>query len=64
LEGRSSDPQSPRPQVHPKRKSYGVVAFIAAALLIGQIMMDVIYIGMAVLFFAAFAFYAVGCEKL
>jgi len=27
-------------------------------------MLDVIYIGTAVLFFAAFAFYAVGCEKL
>jgi hypothetical protein len=64
LEGRSSDPQSLRPQVHPKIKSYGVVAFIAAALCIGTIMLDVIYIGTAVLFFAAFALYAVCCEKL
>jgi hypothetical protein len=41
-----------------------VVAFTAAALLIGQIMLDVIYIGTSVLFFAAFAFYARGCENL
>jgi hypothetical protein len=34
------------------------------ALLIGQIMLDVIYIGTAVLFFVAFALYALGCEKL
>jgi len=27
-------------------------------------MLDAIYIGTAVLFFAAFAFYAIGCEKL
>jgi len=27
-------------------------------------MLDVIYIGTAVLFFAAFALYALGCEKL
>ena len=27
-------------------------------------MIDIIYIGTAVLFFAAFALYAVGCEKL
>jgi hypothetical protein len=49
-------------------KCYGVVAFIAAALRIFvkicKIMLDVIYIGTAVLFFAAFALYAVGCEKL
>jgi hypothetical protein len=31
---------------------------------IGKIMLDVIYIGTAVLFFAAFALYALGCEKL
>jgi len=29
-----------------------------------KIMLDVIYIGTAVLFFAAFMLYAVGCEKL
>jgi hypothetical protein len=38
--------------------------FIAAALSIGKIMLDLIYIGTAVLFFAAFALYAFGCEKL
>jgi hypothetical protein len=27
-------------------------------------MLDVIYLGTAVLFFAAFALYALGCEKL
>jgi hypothetical protein len=27
-------------------------------------MLDVIYLGTAVLFFAAFALYAIGCEKL
>jgi len=27
-------------------------------------MIDIIYIGTAVIFFAAFALYAVGCEKL
>lgn len=27
-------------------------------------MIDIIYIGTAVMFFAAFALYAVGCEKL
>jgi hypothetical protein len=43
---------------------YGVVAFIASALTIVIIMLDVIYIGTAVLLFAAFALYAVGCEKL
>jgi len=31
---------------------------------LGKIMLDMIYIGAAVLFFAAFAFYAIGCEKL
>jgi hypothetical protein len=46
------------------KKSYGIVAFIATMLRIGKIMLDVIYIGTAVLFFAAFALYALGCEKL
>jgi hypothetical protein len=32
--------------------------------LLEKIMLDVIYIGTAVLFFAAFALYAHGCEKL
>jgi hypothetical protein len=35
-----------------------------AALFIGKIMLDVIYIGIAVAFFAAFMLYARGCEKL
>lgn len=48
----------------PKLKCYGVVAFIVAALGIGKIMLDVIYIGTAVVFFALFALYARGCEKL
>jgi len=42
----------------------GVVAFIAAALLIGQIMLDAIYIGLVFGFFLSFCIYAVGCEKL
>jgi hypothetical protein len=29
-----------------------------------KIMLDIIYIGTAILFFAAFMFYARGCEKL
>jgi hypothetical protein len=29
-----------------------------------KIMLDVIYLGTAVLFFAVFALYALGCEKL
>ena len=29
-----------------------------------KIMLDIIYIGTAILFFAAFALYAIGCEKL
>jgi hypothetical protein len=29
-----------------------------------KIMLDVIYVGITVLFFAAFALYARGCEKL
>ncbi len=33
-------------------------------LAIGKIMLDVIYLGTAVLFFAAFALYTIGCEKL
>jgi hypothetical protein len=35
-----------------------------AALCIGKIMLDVIYIGTAILFFAAFTLYVRGCEKL
>ena len=46
------------------KKCYGVVAFIVAALFIGKIMLDIIYIGIVVVFFAAFALYAIGCEKL
>jgi len=33
-------------------------------LAIGKIMLDMIYIGTATLFFAAFALYTNGCEKL
>ncbi len=29
-----------------------------------KIMLDIIYIGIVVVFFAAFALYAIGCEKL
>jgi hypothetical protein len=64
LEGRSSDPRSPRPQVHPKVKRFGVVTFIVAALFIGKIMLDAIYIGLVIGFFMAFCIYAAGCEKL
>jgi hypothetical protein len=35
-----------------------------AALCTGKIMFDVIYIGTVVLFFTAFALYALGCERL
>jgi hypothetical protein len=42
----------------------GVVAFMRRRCVYWQIMLDVIYIGTAVLFFAAFALYALGCEKL
>jgi hypothetical protein len=45
-------------------KCYGVVAFIVAALFIGKIMLDAIYIGVVFGFFLAFCIYAVGCEKL
>jgi hypothetical protein len=37
---------------------------IVAALCVGIIMLDAIYIGTFVVFFAAFALYAIGCEKL
>jgi hypothetical protein len=37
---------------------------IVAALSIGKIMLDAIYIGTSVVFFAVFALYAIGCEKL
>jgi hypothetical protein len=47
-----------------QEKCYGVVAFCAAALFIVKIMLDVIYIGIMVAFFAAFLLYARGCEKL
>jgi hypothetical protein len=30
----------------------------------GEIMLDIVYVGVIVLFFAAFAIYALGCEKL
>jgi hypothetical protein len=48
----------------PKENCCGVVAFIAAALLIGQIMTDLIYIGIVAAFFAASEIYAHWCEKL
>jgi hypothetical protein len=35
-----------------------------AAPRIGKIMLDAIYLGTSVVFFAAFALYAIGCEKL
>jgi len=49
----------------PKHKNCGVVAFIAPAFaFLRTIMLDVIYIGLAVFVFAALALYARGCEKL
>ena len=41
----------------------GVVAFMRWRRLL-KIMLDIIYIGIVVVFFAAFALYAIGCEKL
>ena len=55
-------------QVHPKLDKFGgVVAALAVmpfACLNGKIMLDVIYIGIVVAFFAAVMLYARGCEKL
>ena len=53
-------------QVHPELNKFGgVVAALAVMPFVGlKIMLDVIYIGMAVAFFAAFLLYARGCEKL
>jgi hypothetical protein len=44
-------------------KMCGVVAFMRWRRLL-KIMLDIIYIGIVVIFFAAFALYAIGCEKL
>jgi hypothetical protein len=64
LEGRSSGPRSSRFQVHPSINC-GVVAFnAAAAACLKTIMLDAVYVGITVLFFAAFALYVRGCEKL
>jgi hypothetical protein len=51
-------------QVHPNRNR-GVVAFIrGGTACLKMIMLDAVYVGITVLFFAAFALYARGCEKL
>jgi hypothetical protein len=54
-------------QVHPKLDKFGGVIAALAVMpfdCLNEIMLDVIYIGIAVAFFAAFMFYARGCEKL
>jgi hypothetical protein len=42
----------------------GAVAFMRDGGVCLKIMLDIVYIGTAILFFAAFALYARGCEKL
>ena len=55
-------------QVHPKLDKFGgavaALAVLSFACLNEKIMLDVIYIGIVVAFFAAFMLYARGCEKL
>ena len=45
-------------------KMRGVVAFMRDDGVCLKIMLDIIYIGIVIAFFAAFALYARGCEKL
>jgi hypothetical protein len=54
-------------QVHPKLDKFGGVVAALAVIpfaCLNEIMLDVIYIGIVVAFFAAFLLYARGCEKL